>query len=529
MFTVEIETSSGRSFRWAPDSPRIENRARLGPWSTQLADGFGQSTVELSRRPDLDWPDLGRLDIVRYIDDQGRIVYEGRIFKVERSTGNNFQVETVGWSTYLRQRPFTEIYVDRDLGNWHEPPLDERERLASAGHVYGEHYAVESGTRSVHFTGTSGYTGNATAIPSNSQVQLWYTAPSSRTCAQFTYSGDEDNAANVDSPNIETTDDEDLSGSTSYGLTLDDALHDRTITVPKRNVVLRAKAGSDHLKSANPFHRIVKKVAVYGDHGLSLATISGQPDGVTASDVIDDILSRFAPKMALETPGTTYPIGHLAFLEPTTPYDAIVHCNEFHHWNLNVYEGPTLYFTPIDLSTADWHVRADWEGVEITEGEDSDEFVTGVPVTYEDIETGITETLWPDENEELRDDSEENPANKWGEDKWAEPFSIPFPCTAADALQLGSEQLLDLNTPKHPTSLTIPTKLKDAQGNWQPASLVRSGQTITVDTHPQLGTMLVTSTSFDPQSNSVDIGTDYEIGTMDVFFARLDAARAGRF
>ena len=66
---------------------------------------------------------------------------------------------------------------------------------------------------------------------------------------------------------------------------------------------MRAVALNTHTPaSGSPFSRTFTAISVYGDHGLTTYAIdSSTPDGVLASDVVADLLTRTAPLLTFTT------------------------------------------------------------------------------------------------------------------------------------------------------------------------------------------------------------------------------------
>jgi hypothetical protein len=150
-------------------------------------------------------------------------------------------------------------------------------------------------------------------------------------------------------------------------------------------------------------------LAVWGDHTVPRALATSGYDGVYASDVINDIVTRFCPK--LNTAGvqdTTYPIPHLVFRDRVDPYDAFLEVNKYHLWQLGVYEHRTLSFGPVDMTDYDWEVRLSDPGVKVDLQGDSDRarWPTGSSSPTRTSRPAAANVLTPDDHAELRDPDE---------------------------------------------------------------------------------------------------------------------------
>jgi hypothetical protein len=267
---------------------------------------------------------------------------------------------------------------------------------------------------------------------------------------------------------------------------------------------------------------------VIGDHGLSTNDVSNVPTGVTASDVIRYLIATHCPK--LNTAGvedTTYPIGHLAFRDRTKVYDALLKVNSFHLWGLEVYEDRTVYFRQRDLSDWDWEVRHDVRGTAIgLQGDSVENLRNGLIVQYPDVTTGATEELHPDDHSELLDTSPDNPYNLHGDRAYGDPFVIPFPTTAANALELGRIKLAEDLQVKAPGSFAITGSIIDRAGVAQPPWKVRAGDRVrlTSTANQTDRPRLVQETSYSHDGRTVTINVDATSGVLDALLDRTTTA-----
>jgi hypothetical protein len=270
-----------------------------------------------------------------------------------------------------------------------------------------------------------------------------------------------------------------------------------------------------------------KRLAVIGNHGLPLIGDT-DPKGVAASDVIRYLIATYCPK--LNTAGvqnTTYPIGHLSFRERTKVYDALLKVNSYHLWQIAVWEEGTVHFGPVDLTDWDWEVRHDVRGTSVgLQGDSVEQLRNGIIVTFTNVATGAVQELHPDDYSELRDDSIDNPWNQHGDTAYGEPFTIPFPCTQRDALELGRLQMLEDNQVKAPGAFMVEHYIYDRAGVPQPVWKVRAGDRVRLTSTANLSDRprLVQEVSYAHDSKTATIAVDSTLRLLEGFIDRMSTA-----
>jgi hypothetical protein len=264
-------------------------------------------------------------------------------------------------------------------------------------------------------------------------------------------------------------------------------------------------------------------LTVYGDHGLPL--IGTDPKGVAASEVIRHLVGKYCPLLNTDAvEQTTYPIPHLVFRDGIDPYDALLEVNKYHLWQLGVYENRTLFFRPVDMTDYDWEVRLSDPGVTVDlQGDSAATLANGITVTYQDVATGRTKILTPDDYPELRDPSDNNPATLAGLDVRTE-ISLSSPSTADAALQIGRAALAEFNAPKAPGTISVKGHIRDRAGHWQPCWKVRYGDRIIISDHPNDRPRLVVETDYQHDSETVSIAVDSTFKRLDAVLDRLGTA-----
>jgi hypothetical protein len=269
---------------------------------------------------------------------------------------------------------------------------------------------------------------------------------------------------------------------------------------------------------------------VIGNHGLTLREEGTQSaEGYYVSDIIEYILRTYFPKVTWAGQTNTFVVTQAAWQDaPTDGFSIFQQLNNAVLFDTNMWEGPTLSFEPADLTTYDWQIKTTDPGVTVDfEGDSIEEFANGVAVTFTDVLTGKKTVLYPPDHEELRDDSESNPANKHGEYLWAD-IEAPSACLEAEALQYGRAYLAEYNRPKRPGTYRIQGHIKDFAGHYHQAWKPRCTETLGILDHPEDAPRLITATSYDDESKTMTITTDAPPKTLEAIVARQEIARTTR-
>lgn len=530
---AEITDANGTRYRWdgggkASDVPQgISFRTKKG-------DGFADAAVTLSRRIDQDYVDLNLYDDFALIGYDGSVAYEGRVAANPRSLGDTHQIGVVlqGWMAHAKDAKFSEVYVDRDLGNWSAVP---RRRfaalLASAYRVSGFDVGPDTYSNLQSIIERIDLKGGAKPVS-----EAWYVAPSGCLVSAIYYNVFADSTAGVTTADanwhieLKSASDEAVTTSetssnfvpASAGVAFSGYF---TPATARRFALASFYYNATTVASAG-FERVCnwRQMAVYGNHGLTRR--GTDPGGFYASDVIPNIVSRFCPK--LNTAGvqaTTYAIPHLIF-ENAFPYDALLEINKFHLWNLAVYENKTLFFEPFDYTDYDWEVRLSDQGVTVDlQGDSVGDFANGICVNFQNIDTGRADRITPDTDATLADTSSTNPANTHGLKVWTE-VTVSSPTSANAAAQIGRAALAEFNQPKAPGTIHVTGHIRDRAGHLQPVWKVRAGDRIIISDHPNDRVRLVSETDYQHDQKTVSIAVDSAFMRLDAVLDRLGTALA---
>lgn len=518
--TVEVEAPTGELFRLSPNAAAPDNRPMGMSFKTARGEGFQVASVPLARDFLADHPDLRLLNGVVLAGPGGDVAYEGRTAGLprERSDRDSLSVDCEGWMSHARQQRHTELIVDRDLGRWGSMSLARRGQIVGLSRQYQDGGGVD-----LDAAGASLRTELRGPWNAFVHCEYWYRAPSAIGSIDYAFT-----AGPTINPAVQTQFDWRIYGSAND-------------SVPNENTGnLRASSGTGTLAltqaqrygavyltyntgpagtDGQPY-AVSWRLAVRGNHGLPrLPRPSSDFAGHAVSDIIRHLFSRYAPKIALDgVRDTTYPVPHAVWHEPTTVHESALELNKYHLWELGVWDNRTLHYGPVDLSVADWQVRAGQDGCTVTTpGDTIESAYNGVAVTYTDF-GGQVWRVTPDDATDLRDGSDWIAANQWGEKVWAE-LPVSWPCVEADAVQIGRAWLAEQNRAKRPSTIRVGMHVRDRYGDWQPSWKVRAGDTIAIVNHPSDAPRLITETSW--SDHELVITTDDAIPTTQAWFDRV--------
>ncbi len=533
--SAEVQTASGARYRWdANQAPG--SRLRNLSFSTKIGEGFSSASGQLARRIDLDYPDLNLVDTVALIGADGSVAFEGRSSAMphELTDTHSIGITLTGWMAHTKERRFTEIYVDRDMGAWGDMGAQRRANL-----LVGNLTPIPPQTRTdAAATVVETAIADTWVAPYVPISESWYDAGPGVSIGRLTYSWARAGATGSIAPwfwqTVLSTDDKATTTTASGNLVAAGPVANASLTGGSGNRYAYAQMffNSTPGGAAGAQYGIAwSKLAVYGTHGLTLTTGEpAEPPGVFASDVIENLAGRFCPQ--LDTSGvqqTSYVIQHLAFKDPTFPFDAFLEVNKYHLWQLAVWENRRLVFAPYDLTDYDWEIRTDDPGTTFSpQGPSVDDLCSGIAVTYQDALTGTQNRLTPDAfPADLATTDPENPWRKHGVDHWEE-ITLSTPTIQAQALQLGRAALAEKNTPKTPGTITVQGYIRDRQGHQQPVWKVRAGDTISVTNFPNDSPRLIVETDYNDESKEISLSIDRPFAMLDAYLDRVGVALSAR-
>jgi hypothetical protein len=286
-----------------------------------------------------------------------------------------------------------------------------------------------------------------------------------------------------------------FSGATGSATLILDNTHRGAAINPDRYGILRLYLQTG-FNATTAGQRAYKKLAVYGNHGVTTRAVAGDPDGIYGADIVRDVITRAAP--LLDPSGvvsTTFPIAHMVFLDPTTPEDVITKVNDFHLWDWGVYENRVFFFRPPD-DTLVWEARlSDGAHLDLA-GDSAGTLHNGVVVHYTTPE-GDRKTVGPpaaywhdgvaladDTSATLVDTDAANLVNAHGIPcKWLnyQPTQL---LDLAGAIALGEIYFAENAAPKRPGTLKLTGTVRHPTEGLVPAWRVRAGDYVRIADHP---------------------------------------------
>lgn len=539
---VEVQTPDGVIFEWSSNKG-AESRPQNLSFGTKIGDGFSEGGLTLARRIDRDYPDLELANSVTFIGADGSIAYEGQMSAMpgELADHHSIGVTLTGWMAHAKDRKFSELYIDRDIGAWTGGSARRRSTLLTTGYgmVNGPDQKPDPSNNAP--TVVTSFNG-AWASGFRPIAEAWYDAGPIARIGQVTYTWERQGGLSQTDTNwrwfvLATSDDTLGSGidSTANLIAAGPSSGNLSVGANKRWAVLQlyyntSPAGIDGAEYGIAW----SKLAVYGRplaEGLPAypGLEPGEPYGFYASDVIKDIAQRYCPLLDVSgVQGTNYPIAHLVFKDRVFPYDAFLEVNKYHLWHLGVWENRTLTFRPYDFTTHDWEIRTDDPGVTFSpQGPTVADLFNGIVVKYSDVLTGLVNVLTPDAYGELGEADPDNPWNRHSRKHWDE-IELSSSTTLAQALQIGRAALEDRNRPRTPGTVTVKDYIRDRSGNWQQAWKVRAGDMLMVSNFPNDRPRLIQETSWDDESKILTISLEQPSGALDAVFDRIGNALGAR-
>lgn len=416
---VDLETPSGKHYRWGEDEPNPANVPSGLRFSDTMPGGFETCDCTLPRKPGIDYSDLERLSTLTVYGPGGETTGEYRLERAPRTSGDEMAVSpsAVGWQAHLEDdKSAVAAYVHQDASHWGESLLDRKASLSLSSIGIAEfRHEVQPGGLLCPLPNQ--------ALPTFVISEAWWLGPSGLRVAKVMYSGtfasfpggwiqgfitsDQANGNDETVPSVVTT-------------TLDETM--RTATLTNRRYVLHKvySNGNAATPAVGAYVRI-DKLAVYGDHGLTTHAVSGGPDGVLASDVVVHAVGTWAPLLAIKSDSiqpSGFVISHFAFLEATTAGEIVRQATRFGLQDWGVWDNKEFVWHQRGARGRRWRARISPAQLQET-GPQLDKLWESVIVQYQDVD-GSTRTVGPPssgadtESSDLKDDDPDNPANKRG-------------------------------------------------------------------------------------------------------------------
>lgn len=544
---ISVKHADGRVTRWGADEVGSSIPTGLR-FSTSIPGLFKDMSCSLLRRSDITYPDEAIYDDIRVYGPGGQVAWEGRGAQLPRRHGDSFAVTpgAIGWSAHLRDDPsFREIYVDRDLTRW--GAVTSGYRLAVPTFTILDPRVqpdIANGLPTL-FTGTDGGLGTTSklnplafydsgGIDIGSLYYAWNRANgniSSGADATYNWYAIVGSNDTFTGGTYDTTGDLQAAGPSSGTI---------TASTGGRKFAL---VGWEYLASSSwsqPFAIHWSCLAVYGRHGLTKrgSDSATSAKGLYASDVLGDIVSRGAPLLRFTTgpdgsiTPSTFVIGHLAFLDPTTPEDAISLVNGYHRYEWGVAENRTFFWRPPDPDRLTWKARlSDGAQIEL-EGDDANNIFNGVFVVYTDpsgrrCTVGPPGALADATDGSLVDASADNPVNAHGIPRRWGLLEISTTVTLAAAIQLGAIWLADHRLPSRRGTIRLTGLVEHPTEGMRPVWRVRAGDYITLADRPGDVARRIVDTEYDHDTRQMTLQLDNTAFNIDAILERLGVGLIG--
>jgi|GEM_PF-5801733 len=523
---AEIETAEGRTYRWDADARNAGDRPMDMKFGHKIMEGCAQGGCVLARKPG-DWPDLGLYDTLRYVTLAGEVVWEARVAQLAHDVDaerHRIGVQAGSWMSHARDRPMSPfLYRDADLTHWQA--LEELRKLRSTFDTQA--IGANVGPDALTFTLPS------SAVDGSAIAELVYIAPPGAKAVSVEYKGANVNipggyeAARFDFADVVA----DLTTGTGTfereSATLDSTDRTATASVARAFIATALCANTTGTTPSDGAKRYLTKAATIGDHGLT-----NQGDGFLASDMIAHSAALYAPLLdASNLTPSTHIVEHAVEFGLIDPYDFWLRLNKYEGRNLAVRPGRILTFEDFDTETVVWRVRLDEKGVRVRyAGPATERVVNGVIVSYQNVSTGRSTIITPDDEPRLADDDPAIPANRHGIDDW-EPIQLPDPDSEEGAIRYGELVLARLNRRRRPGKITIRGHVRDYAGNWHQAFKIKDGDTILVEDeegNPTGVPLLVHEMQYDGNTKIATVTVDGESQDADALLDQVITERRTR-
>lgn len=532
-----IETPSGRFFRWGADEPNPANVPSGERFSDTMPGGFETSDATLPRQVGQDTPDLERLSTWTIHGAGGEVVWEGRLERAPRTSGDQVSVSPsgVGFQAALDDdKSATLLGVDIDLSRWGSPGTQRRLNIASA---FG---FSDASTTSDDTTGQpalrTSFTGSWGAAPGLPLSEAWYDAgPGSRVGVVYYAWKNGGNVTGTD-PNwiwrvyLADTDADTAPGQDTGSLTAVGPGQGSisASTTSRRYAVVQLlylqPSGADGVEYGIAW----TSLAVFGDHGLpryGTPSATSAP-GVLASDVVKHAVGRWAPQLnvtSTSVQASSFVIPHLSFLEPTTASEIVKGASRFGLQDWAVWDDRTFWWHDRGAQGRNWRTRVGPAQLEET-GPQADRVYESTVVQYQDV-TGAAKTVGPPgsradvEDPALKDTDPENPANKASITRRA--LLTMGTSTVAGAIEIGRRFLVEQKQLDSSGRCRVVGHVESQTGVLFPYWAVRAGDSITFVDAADNSARRVVRTEKDHGSRTCNIDLDAPPQGLEQLLARL--------
>lgn len=522
--TVEIEKANGQRYRWAGDEPDPANRPSGLKHKTRLMEGYAEAEVSVPRGSTTA-PDLELYDTIRFISMDGEVVYEGRGAGIDLNRSKEQQrvaYAGAGWMSHTRDRPCPPLlFVDRDMTRWGPASSAEKEAGVAAGFPRNwDPQVLENETGAALTLLNEG----AWDVPTIPVAQALYLAPPGQNVGRVKFTAVAYNPPlNTNFQLLVEVNDADavtawgagdvLTATGTFGVDYSEVGRFAHIAWLYNS----SPAGADGAQ----YPIYLKDVAVFGDHALDTHTDSASREGYLVSDLITYTAGLYAPLLdTSRIEDTTFVVTQAYEPGLIDPYDFWLRLNKYEMKYLAVWKDRQLHYTT-PSAEADWVISEGDIGTVIKDaGASIEAQANGVIVQYQDITTGRSAVLTPDDDAALADTNPDLPANIAGVKAW-ESIQLPNPDSAEGAARYGSLVLQRLNAQRLPSTVTVRGYIRDRAGNLHPGWSVKAEDNVLVESVDGNTLRRVHETEWDGDSNTLTLNLDGQAQGTDAILDQI--------
>jgi hypothetical protein len=521
-----IRRCDGRVERLAGDESDPRNVPQGFTKSSAIPGGWTSCSFTLARealRRDLD-----PYDELIVHGDGNQVIFEGYGIEYPGGEDDTVTVTATGWSSYLKDNPCpTVIAVDRDLSRWQDPAGGRKAGLSPTFQpISGAEVTDDSTTAlpSLRFVLPA-----VTASQPYPLAESWYDAGPGAKVASIYY--DMISTSGAGDTGRWSVADNDAAGGEAQGPDLLTGTNSasagtRTPATPKRFGYFTFYGSG----SATATERLVtlRKLAVYGDHPIPRIPVSGEPDGVLASDVLAHVLRTGAPLLNTRIgPGgiepTSFVIPHLVLRDLDTVEDGVMQVNRFDISDWGVYGNRTFFMRPPGTGRT-FVARTDDDGVVYSDaGITGDDVYTGVIVSYTDP-SGKTLTAGPlgsgcDTETTALNTWVVNPLNKRGRNRIGR-ISISETAVERDAIQTAQRWIQEKARLETRGDAEVSGWIRDTAGIACPVSEIKAGDQIIFPDREWKARRIVEET-YSAETDTTSLSLDAMPSKIDAMLERM--------